>query len=187
MPETEDYFLGEDHRCCYQTLHILWGLRLVLVIDIIQTLSFQLVVPLVFGYFDGFCIVQLCISLTVISCVVVDLWKEGRNLAWPYIFYRCFDAVACSLLLLLFVGFITCGKNSRKLLFSILRWRFRLVTGANEEQYLGVSLLVLAFQMVFGYIAFYIAYSAQKFFREKALRKYMDQRREGIKYLHGAL
>ncbi|VDD86752.1 unnamed protein product [Enterobius vermicularis] len=135
MLDDNDYFLGEDYRCCFRILHIVvnffllnskisgsffwgllyfvltkdnWGLRTILLADIILTTTFQLLLPLKFGYFDAFCITQLCITATTVICALLTTWKQRRDIVWPYIFYKVLAYTGVLFILLSFLCRFVC-------------------------------------------------------------------------------
>uniref|UniRef100_A0A914ZC89 Uncharacterized protein n=2 Tax=Parascaris univalens TaxID=6257 RepID=A0A914ZC89_PARUN len=178
----EEYFFGEEYRGCCGWLHVVWAAKLVIVLDAISSLLFLLVLPLVYAYLDALCISQLCVSITVIICAFIDICKEGRNLFWPFISYKCVEVIACSLLLIVVIALVACGSVSRRALHKLLRYRFRSVSEANELGYISLSVIALCAQIAFSCIAAHTAYSAHSYFCDKAIRKYIDERKDYMKY-----
>ncbi|KHN86035.1 hypothetical protein Tcan_14397 [Toxocara canis] len=178
----DEYFFGEEYRSCGGWLHVVWAARLVIMLDAIISLLFLLILPLVCVYLDALCIMQLCLSVAVIVCALVDIYKEGRNLLWPYISYKCLEVIACSLLLIVIIGLVVCGNTSRKALHRLLKYRFRYVSESNELGYISISVIAICAQIAFSCIAAHTAFAAHKYFCNKAIRKYIDERKDYIKY-----
>ncbi|VDK53236.1 unnamed protein product [Anisakis simplex] len=193
----DEYFFGENYRSCGGWLHVVCAARLVIALDVIICLVFLLVLPLKFGYLDALCIVQLCVTTIVIVCALIDCFREGHsNLLWPFISYKCIEVIAASIMLIVIGVLVVCGNTSRSALIKLLRYRFRNVSKinknkrpegnwiseSNELMYISLSVIALCAQLAFSCIAAHTFISVHRYFNDKAIRKYIDERKDLIKY-----